>query len=475
MASGAGTLARRFHGGRIGAVPSPSLPFACVISSLIFVSVTTFAQARSPGPVLDRDHGQPESASALSQRAERNIAAAEAAFRRSLLASLASSNPFERRLALERFAQVPTLVDGAVVAALVPHLAESLAVAPAWCSSAMESRGGGPDDQDRGAEIAYAVCERSTIKSEGQLAAELLTGRDAFPTIVAFVADRPSSVEVVIHSLGPSRQGPASTVVATLGSTRSFEAQMALLRMAVTSTCDRASSPIKVDPVAALASSARKELARMASVALVRLTKCSPTPAQAHAEESRQRAISTLDASLGDLSDETIVKQISVLGPDAKPFLPALLARFDRVIDDRDRASAVLGVIGAVGPGASSATPVLVRVLQNRKRAFLWRAAVRAIGDIGASAGTAKGAVLEVEPFPVSHLSEVTDALAKIQAHLDHGEFDRLDARYRRECGPARPSEANGTGADPCRTVTRALGELARSGGYAFRPIPGGP
>ena len=177
----------------------------------------------------------------LNEQARRRVAAADAVFRKALVLSLRSPNAFERRMALERLGKLPDLINVEVVNALVPVLEDGVPLPPEWCLSTMETGGGGPDGRDQGAEIAYARCKRTPFVSNGRLAAGLLVDRDAFPRIVAHVARRPRFVDAVILSLGSSLRGRPSTVLQTLAASNDPEVQAALLRLAIASTCDRAS------------------------------------------------------------------------------------------------------------------------------------------------------------------------------------------------------------------------------------------
>jgi len=411
----------------------------------------------------------PSPVAARYAEARRSLAAANAGFQRALVESLDSDNPYERHLALGTLAQLPALVEGSVVPAVARRLEELTPLQPEMCVGLIErldrSYGG------QGEEHMYANCLHRGGTSNGSLAAKLLAGagRSAFPVIVAQVAARPKSAEAVLASLGPAGVGPAADVAGPLAATKDPEVQRALLRLALAGPCGGAAADT-LAPVAALQGSASPAVSRLATLAVLRLTGCGP--ADARLAEARNPAIASVGARLQSAGDAEVVSQVALLGPAAEPFVPLLVARFDRATTPQER-TAILAALAAAGAGARAATPLLAGLLRGGGQGYLVEPALRALAAIGPPAVAAKPAVLALAADADSlYTLDAAETLARIGAKLDAREYARLYGPYAKDCQRAGSIPFFNLGRDDdCARLADAVHRLGRLGGHRFKEV----
>jgi hypothetical protein len=197
--------------------------------ALLLVALTLAARPNSPRP--PRSDGAVE----LYRKARAKMRPALEAYGRTLLESLESDNPYERRLALERLAANLGIVDEHWVPALVRRLVETTPLFDEHCASLVErldrSYGG------QGEELHYAHCNMQGGTSNGALAARLLTAHKWTGEVVAHVMRGPASVEAVLSSLGPAAGAPGAEAAQALAKASDPAVEAALLRMAMVGSC----------------------------------------------------------------------------------------------------------------------------------------------------------------------------------------------------------------------------------------------
>ncbi len=406
----------------------------------------------------------------LAERATDAFATGDTSYRSFLVSGLASPNPYMRKLALERLLELPALVDPQIVTALVPRLEETIVLAPVWCVGVAPLAVPRDDtDEPQGVALTLAECARLPRVSNGSLAAKILQGKHAFAPIIQHVARRPRSTDAVLASLGAAGIGPASQVIAALSSTTAPDAQRALLRLTIAGSCDDRAWPEAAKRVAVLNESPNVAVNGMASLAILRLVDCRPSDPQLG--ELRKRAARSLEARLRDLRDEEVVAQTAWLGAAARGFVESLLARFGRLPENRKERAAIVGIFADVGPGARSATPALIGVLQDRRQRELWIPALAALGAIGPSAAEAKGVILVVLRASSSLLLHpVARTLQQIDAKLTQEEFSLLSGPYRAECDSSLRMPTVGVN-EGCSELSIRLARLAKRGSLPFQPL----
>ena len=400
--------------------------------------------------------------------AARGVAAADAAYRRALIASLDADNQYERKRALESVAAHPAIIDGDVVAALVRRLEETTPLQDAHCAqmiARLDREYGG-----QGEELEYARCNVQGGTSNGKLAAKLLGTRRAFGAVAARVAQRPASVEAVLAALAPSQLGPLSELTPALGAASNPDQQRALLRLAVAIDCGAGASPAPelMAPIVALQSAHAPPVNSMAALALLRLTGCGPVPDGLAGV--RQRAAASVETRLRDMNDKVIARDMALLGPTAAPFMPSLLARFDRAAGDRDQRTALVGAFRGAGAAASTATPRLATALRDPKQRYLQDEALAALSAIGTTAAGAKPALVALLAGDPDYVPvEIVETLAAIDARLTRAEFDPLYVDYRKDCKRAGSIYMFNLGRDQdCYRRAAALERLAKRAGHPF-------
>jgi hypothetical protein len=400
--------------------------------------------------------------------AARGVAAADAAYRRALVASLDADNEYERKRALEIAAAHPGIIDGDVVAALVRRLEETTPLQDSGCAhmiARLDREYGG-----QGEELEYARCNVRGGTSNGKLAAKLLGRRRVFGAIAARVAQRPDSVGAVLAALAPSQIGPLSELKPALDAAATAQSQQALLRLALAIDCGGGASPAPelMAPIVALQSSQAPPVSRAAALALLRLTGCGPVPdALAGA---RQRAAASVEARLRDLKDKDIAGDMALLGPAAAPFMPSLLARFDQAAGDHNQRKALVGVFRSAGPGAGPATARLAAALRDPKQRYLQDETLAALSAIGPTAAGTKRALLALLVADPDYVPvEIVETLAAIDARLTRAEFDPLYGDYRKSCRRAGSIYMFNLGRDEdCYRRADALERLAKRAGHPF-------
>jgi hypothetical protein len=402
--------------------------------------------------------------------ASRVVAAADSGYRRALIAALDADDPYGRKEALQAIAAQPALVDDAqMIAALVRRLEEATPLQDSGCASMiarLDREYGG-----QGEELEYARCRMQGGTSNGRLAAKLLGGRRVFGVVAARVAERPESVEAVLAALGPSQIGPLSELAPVLAAARTAERQQALLRLAIATECDGGTSPDPglMAPVVALLGNPAARVSRLAGLAVLRFTGCGPVPGALAPDQ--QRAAAAVDARLGDAGDQELARDLQALGPGAAPFMPGLLARFDRAIADRKQRAALVGVFRRIGAGARAATSRLAAVLRDDKQLYLRKETLAALAAMGPAAAEAKPALVGLLARDRDYYAlEVIETLAAIDARLTRAEFDPLNAEYRTDCRRAGAIYMFNLGRDEdCYRRAAALERLAKRGGHQFR------
>jgi len=396
--------------------------------------------------------------------------AADAGYRRALIASLDAESPYERKRALDELGAYPAwLDDAAVIGALVRRLEETPPLQDSGCAhmiARLDREYGG-----QGEELEYARCRMKGGTSNGAVAAKLLGARPVFGVVAARVAERPASVEAVLAALAPSQVGPLSELKPALEKAATADKQAALLRLAIGIECraDTSPAPELMAPVVALQVSPTARVSRLAGLAVLRLTGCGPVPAAFAA--ARQRAAAVVDARLRDAGDREVVRDLEWLGPMAVPFMPSAFVRFDRVAADREQRRALVAVFRRAGAGARDATPRLIAILRDRKQTGLHKDALAALSAIGPAAVAAKPALMPMlsgddAVYPI----EAVETLAAIEARLTRAEFDPLHAEYRKDCRRAGSIYMFNLGRDEdCYRRAAALERLAKVGGLHFQ------
>jgi hypothetical protein len=392
-----------------------------------------------------------------------------------VVSALASPNQYLRKLALEHLLDARGVVDSAVITAVIPLLAETTLLPPVWCAEMYDRQRAGIKDAEEDSEGPAPTidCRRSSFVSNGSLAARLLVGRQAFPSVIAFVQRKPQAADAVVLSLGTAALQPASQVLPALATGNRPDVQAALLRFIVVAPCDATGSSRIAHSVSRFAGSPNATVRQMASLAVLHLAACGP-----HDDDLaglRKHAASALEARLRDLDDHEAVPQVGWLGTAADVLIDALLARFARLPSDQEGRGAILRVFARVGPAASPAIPVLITVLEDRKQAPLWSSAREAVGSIGPQAARAKSAILwELRESSFELLPPAVTTLARIDAKLDPAEFAALVRAYRKDCeiGGGLPTES---GSDACPEVSKSLARLATLGGHVSPKSPVSP
>ncbi len=419
---------------------------------------------------LGQRNDQKNDLAARYQDAGRAFAAADAGYRRALVASLDAASPYERKRALEEIAAAPAWLDDVqVIGALVRRLEETPALQDPGCAdmiARLDHAYGG-----QGEELEYARCRMKGGTSNGAVAARLLAARWVFGVVAARVAERPASVDAVLTALAPSQVGPLSELKPALEKAASADSQAALLRLAIGIECRVETSPAPelMAPVVALQGSPTARVSRLAGLAVLRLTGCGPVPAAL--ATARQQATAVVDARLRDAADREVVRDLEWLGSTAAPFMPGVLARFDRVAGDRAERRALVALFRRAGSGARDATSRLIAVLRDRKQSYLQGDALAALAAIGPAAAAAKAALMPMlAGDDALHPIEAVETLAAIEARLTRAEFQPLDAQYRNDCRRAGSIYMFNLGRDEaCYRRAAALGRLAQLGGLQFR------
>ena len=325
--------------------------------------------------------------------AARGVAAADAAYRRALVASLDADNEYERKRALEVVAAHPAIIDGDVAAALVRRLEETTPLQDAHCAqmiARLDRAYGG-----QGEELEYARCNMRGATSNGKLAATLLGPRRVFGAVAARVAQRPASVGAVLAALAPSQIGLLSELKPALDAAATADAQQALLRLAVAIDCGAGASPAPdvMAPIVALQSSHAPPVNRTAALGAaaphrLRARCLMRSPALASAPPHRWMR------GCGTSTTRTSRATWPCWDPTAAPFMPSLLARFDQAAGDRAQRQALVAVFRSAGTGASPATPRLATALRDPKQRYLQDETLAALSAIGPAAAGAKPALV---------------------------------------------------------------------------------
>jgi hypothetical protein len=397
------------------------------------------------------------------------VAAADATYRRALIASLDAENPYERKRALGEVGAYPMLIDDVqVIAALVRRLDEAAPLQDSGCVDMIERLDRAYGGQ--GEELEYARCRMKGGTSNGAVAAKLLGDRPVFGLVAAWVAERPASVEAVLTALAPSQVGPLSDLKPVLERATSPASQAALLRLAIAIDVDRDTSPnpALMASVVSLQESPTKRVSELAGLAVLRLT---PGPVRPALEGPRQRAVAVVAARLRDAGDAEVVNDVKWLGSGVMPFMPEVLARFDRATMDREQRRALVAVFRRAGPAAHEATPRLMAVLHDEKQLYLQGDALAALAAIGPAAAAAKPALMPLLGGDRAYFQiEAVETLAAIGARLTRPEFDPLFAAYREDCRRAGSIYMFDLRRDEnCNRRASALERLAKLGGHRFR------
>ena len=273
--------------------------------------------------------------------------------------------------------------------------------------------------------------------------------------------------------LGEAGLGPVSQVASSLNGAKQPDVQAALLRLVIAASCEPAPATLPATSVTTLAVATDARVSRLASLAVLRLADCRPDLAELNAP--RKAAAVSFEARLRDLADRDVVDHAALLGRTARAFVPSLLARFGRVLEDQTQSRAILAIISALGVDARSAVPILVGVLRDEKRSgYLWKPALTALGAIGPPAATAKPAILgALRASDIALLAPAVEALARTGARLDRSEFVPLAARYHERCdfGVSRPVVRP---IESCPALSKGLSRLAAEGGHPFSVGPSG-
>ena len=442
----------------------------CAVITFVAVVVLSGTTVRAAPQSGTAAPGVPQGPVAIGPAAQATRAfAAHDKTRSFLISMLGNPNEYLRKLALEHLLEARGKVASPVITAVVPRLVETTPLPSAWCAEMYERQQAGikeEDDDTEGPSFARD-CGPSYRVSNGSLAARILVVRSTFPAVIAFVQRQPKAAEAVVASLGPAGLGPASQVLPALAASKQPDVQAALLRLIIATPCETAQAARTTKSVSAFAGSSSAAVSRMASLAVLHLIACGPHDAEV--EGTRKQAASALETALQNLDDHEIVPQIGWLGPAGDALMDPLLARFARLPVAQTGRGAILRVFAHIGPGASSATPVLIGVLQDPKQVPLWTSARDAVGSIGPAAAAAKSAMMcELRESSFVLLEPVVTTLARIDAKLDSAEFVSLVQAYRKECegGGGMPTES---GNDLCPEVSKSLIRLAKLAGQAFR------
>jgi hypothetical protein len=411
----------------------------------------------------------------LHGKARESLSPALNDYSRSLVSALSSTNPYERRLAMERLAVIPAQLDIDAAAALVPRLSEGEKLHSEQCARSIESlsqRYGG-----QGQEIEYARCQYQGGTSNGTLAGKLVRGLLYQPAIApqilgmiaAFVREHPVSVETVLASLDDAADAVGSAAVAELPKAGDTAGRVALLRLAIAGHCGSVSIPASLEPVIASMRSKERRVRDYAALALLRLGVCNNTKVDDALEPHRQAAVSLVEARLNDAKDTATVTEVAWLGAAATVFVPALLRRLDLTPQQsRD----IIVAIGAAGIGAAPAVPKLTEILRNRKASHFHETALVALGRIGALAAPAKGTIVDLVTRETHLSTEGLQALANMFARLGPDEFSRLNKLYQEQCKNAGSVPFFSFSRDDrCRKQMTAMSSIAERSGTTFREV----
>jgi hypothetical protein len=428
---------------------------------LVTGTPTNARSASPPSPKPDAD--------ALYEKGHRALAAPRAAYGRALAKSLDSSNPYERRLALEALAASPVLVSRQVLPALVRRLEETEKLPSELCADLLHRLGQNYGGQ--GEEIDYARCRHEGGVSNGSLAAKLLLPRSGYSLIVAHLVRRPEVVDAVLASLGDMAGGGASEILKALSSTPNPGAQAALLRLALVDRCGSVTLLTGLAPVIALQESAEPRVKVLAALALLRLSGCSGE--QPSLVPARQRAIAVIESRLKDQTNQDVVKETAQLGLAGAPLVRALLYRLERVAPKSSNPErlAIIEALGAIGPGAQAAIPELLRILREPNALSLRKPTLLALASIGSAAASAKADILPLASNDLWIVPAV-QALAAIRAPIDRNEFARLYSAYQKRCKDAESIPMfNLQRDDDCHAEAEALSLIAESNGHSFKTV----
>ena len=170
------------------------------------------------------------------------------------------------------------------------------------------------------------------------------------------------------------------------------------------------------------------------------------------------------------MNDKDIARDIGLLGPAAAPFMPSLLARFDRVAGDREQRKALAGVFRSAGARAGPATSRLVTALRDQKQRYLQRETLAALSAIGPPPPAQNPRWSRCSPrTPTTSALEIVETLAAIDARLTRAEFEPLFVDYRKDCRRAGSIYMFNLGRDEdCYRRAGALERLARRAGHPF-------
>jgi len=429
------------------------------------LGTTWLLACRTPGEPAAPPESEPAATATLSPsstatrasdllRARKNVADLDRDYGAGLVCLLDSANPYDRKLALERFIAVPDLLPSTapVRARLLELLEDDTAVYSDRCVEVLGEADTSPTGlaHGEGAIYAHAQCTYGEPETIGKLVLNAMKREDllrALPAeILARATARPSSVPALAPLLQRTANLQSTTppILEAAAAAPTAEVQAALLTLSRSLRYDAIAN---LDPLAGLMRSPSLLVRRRAAAAVLHFSR------DGHALHGP--AIEIVTAALADDSTDDVLADVAT--PAAEALAPQIFARYLR---DPQR-SAALEALAATRAVVPAAVPVLIREL-TRRDGHLGEPALQVLAAFGTAAKPARAAVIAHAHAQPRHLALACRALAAMDIAIDGASLAALARVYHDRCdGVGEMPEFSLAGDEECGLASEALEALA--------------